>query len=68
MLDAYAWLRASYRDDTAEREALARSVDPVRLVDSLTGMLIWHLLLVTDDPVRFLDRMTAETVRNREAC
>lgn len=67
VLDAYAWIKASLLGDNEARVALARSVDPVKLVDALTGMIAVHLIEDFGNPIVALDHMSAEAVRAREA-
>lgn len=67
MLDGYAWVKASLLGDEHGRRAIAKTTDPVRLVDALASMVAYHLMMVSADPIRALDVMSAETVRNRES-
>lgn len=52
--NAVAWLYATLNQDWAGRNALAAEVDPVGLVDALTGMYLVLGQVVTDGNVSAL--------------
>ena len=59
MLDAIAWTRAELTGDMAGKLAIARSCDPVALVDSITALFCGLLCVVSPNPEAHLEFIRA---------